>query len=60
MPPSCAAQWVAARLGEGLAGAFEACGPRWPLDGTRVVVLAGVEAGSRIVVEGAELINQVR
>jgi multidrug efflux pump subunit AcrA (membrane-fusion protein) len=31
-----------------------------PLDGARVLVLAGVEEGSRIVVEGAELINQVR
>ena len=31
-----------------------------PLDGTHVLVLDGIEAGSRIVVEGAELINQVR
>ena len=31
-----------------------------PLDGTHVLVLDGLEAGSRIVVDGAELINQVR
>jgi cobalt-zinc-cadmium efflux system membrane fusion protein len=31
-----------------------------PLDGINVVVLDGVEAGSRVVVEGAELLNQVR
>ena len=31
-----------------------------PLDGINVVVLDGVEPGSRIVVEGAELLNQVR
>jgi hypothetical protein len=31
-----------------------------PLDGAHVVVLGGVAAGTRIVVEGAELINQVR
>jgi hypothetical protein len=31
-----------------------------PLDGARVLVLAGVEEGSRIVVDGAELINQIR
>ncbi|MBC7833360.1 MAG: efflux RND transporter periplasmic adaptor subunit [Hyphomicrobium sp.] len=31
-----------------------------PLDGTSVLVVAGLEAGSRVVVEGAELINQVR
>ncbi|HEY8247234.1 MAG TPA: efflux RND transporter periplasmic adaptor subunit [Hyphomicrobium sp.] len=31
-----------------------------PLDGTHVLVLDGIEAGSRIVVDGAELINQVR
>lgn len=31
-----------------------------PLDGTSVLVLDGLEAGSRVVVEGAELINQVR
>jgi cobalt-zinc-cadmium efflux system membrane fusion protein len=31
-----------------------------PLDGINVVVLDGVEPGSRVVVEGAELLNQVR
>jgi hypothetical protein len=31
-----------------------------PLDGTRVVVTAGLEAGSRVVVQGAGLIAQVR
>ncbi|MBC7433264.1 MAG: efflux RND transporter periplasmic adaptor subunit [Rubritepida sp.] len=31
-----------------------------PLDGTRVVVLAGLEPGSRVVVQGAGLIAQVR
>jgi multidrug efflux pump subunit AcrA (membrane-fusion protein) len=31
-----------------------------PIDGTHVAVLAGIEPGQRIVVEGAELINQVR
>ena len=31
-----------------------------PLDGTSVLVLDGLESGSRVVVEGAELINQVR
>lgn len=31
-----------------------------PLDGEHVVILDGVEAGERIVVDGAELINQVR
>ena len=31
-----------------------------PLDGTSLIVLGGLEAGSRVVVEGAELINQVR
>ncbi|HWK38945.1 MAG TPA: HlyD family efflux transporter periplasmic adaptor subunit [Hyphomicrobium sp.] len=31
-----------------------------PLDGEHVVILDGVSAGERIVVEGAELINQVR
>jgi len=31
-----------------------------PLDGDNVVVLGGVEAGSRVVVDGAELLNQVR
>lgn len=31
-----------------------------PLDGTRVVVTAGLEAGQRIVVQGAALIAQVR
>jgi hypothetical protein len=31
-----------------------------PLDGTRVVVTAGLEAGQRVVVQGAALIAQVR
>lgn len=31
-----------------------------PLDGDRVVVVAGLAAGDRVVVEAAELINQVR
>ncbi|HPG89310.1 MAG TPA: HlyD family efflux transporter periplasmic adaptor subunit [Hyphomicrobium sp.] len=31
-----------------------------PLDGARVLVTAGIEDGSRIVTDGAELINQVR
>lgn len=31
-----------------------------PLDGSRVLVAAGIEPGSRVVVEGAEFINQVR
>jgi RND family efflux transporter MFP subunit len=31
-----------------------------PLDGDRIVVIAGLEAGDRVVVEAAELINQVR
>jgi multidrug efflux pump subunit AcrA (membrane-fusion protein) len=31
-----------------------------PLDGDRVVVTAGLTAGDRVVVEAAELINQVR
>jgi hypothetical protein len=40
---------------------FEALPVRtMPIDGTHVAVLAGVEPGQRIVVEGAELINQVR
>lgn len=30
------------------------------LDGARVLVLSGVSEGSRVVVEGAELINQIR
>jgi hypothetical protein len=30
------------------------------LDGSRVLVIAGIEQGSRVVVEGAELINQIR
>jgi cobalt-zinc-cadmium efflux system membrane fusion protein len=30
------------------------------LDGSRVLVIAGLEQGSRVVVEGAELINQIR
>jgi multidrug efflux pump subunit AcrA (membrane-fusion protein) len=31
-----------------------------PLNGADVLVLGGIDAGSRVVVEGAELINQVR
>jgi hypothetical protein len=31
-----------------------------PLDGANVLVLAGVKAGSRIVTQGADLLNQVR
>jgi multidrug efflux pump subunit AcrA (membrane-fusion protein) len=31
-----------------------------PLDGARVLIVAGVDAGKRIVVQGAELLNQVR
>jgi len=31
-----------------------------PLDGVNVLLTGGVPAGSRIVVDGAELINQVR
>jgi cobalt-zinc-cadmium efflux system membrane fusion protein len=31
-----------------------------PLDGERVVVTSGLAKGDRIVVEAAELINQVR
>jgi len=31
-----------------------------PLDGERVLIVAGVEAGKRIVTQGAELLNQIR
>lgn len=31
-----------------------------PLDGERVLILAGVEAGMRVVTQGAELLNQIR
>lgn len=31
-----------------------------PLDGEQVLVTAGIDAGERVVVDGAELINQVR
>jgi len=31
-----------------------------PLDAARVVIVAGVEVGERVVVRGAELINQIR
>lgn len=31
-----------------------------PLDGIRTLVTAGIEAGDRVVVSGAELINQIR
>jgi membrane fusion protein, heavy metal efflux system len=31
-----------------------------PLDGTRELVLSGLESGKRVVTEGAELLNQIR
>lgn len=31
-----------------------------PLDGTNVLIVAGIEAGRRIVTQGAELLNQIR
>jgi len=31
-----------------------------PLDGANTLVLAGIKPGSRIVVQGADLLNQVR
>lgn len=31
-----------------------------PLDGARVLVISGVDAGKRIVTQGAELLNQIR
>lgn len=31
-----------------------------PLDGARVLIVSGIDAGDRVVVQGAELINQVR
>jgi len=31
-----------------------------PLDGQRVLILSGIEAGRRIVTQGAELLNQIR
>ena len=31
-----------------------------PLDGDRVLVVAGIEAGRRVVAQGAELLNQIR
>jgi hypothetical protein len=31
-----------------------------PLDGTRVLIVSGIEAGRRIVTQGAELLNQIR
>ncbi|MBS0240597.1 MAG: efflux RND transporter periplasmic adaptor subunit [Proteobacteria bacterium] len=31
-----------------------------PLDGERVLVIAGMEAGKRVVTQGAELLNQIR
>jgi multidrug efflux pump subunit AcrA (membrane-fusion protein) len=31
-----------------------------PLDGERVLIVSGVGAGSRIVSQGAELLNQIR
>ena len=40
---------------------FEARAVRFePLDGDRVLVLAGLAPGKRIVVQGAELLNQIR
>ncbi len=31
-----------------------------PLDGARVLAISGIEPGRRIVVQGAELLNQIR
>ena len=31
-----------------------------PLDGERVLIAAGIDAGKRIVVQGAELLDHVR
>jgi ABC-type phosphonate transport system ATPase subunit len=31
-----------------------------PFDATRLVIRAGVDAGERIVIRGAETINQIR
>jgi len=31
-----------------------------PLDGDRVLIISGIEAGKRIVILGAELLNQIR
>jgi hypothetical protein len=31
-----------------------------PLDGTRVLVVAGLRPGQRIVTQGAELLSQIR
>lgn len=31
-----------------------------PLDGSQVVIVSGIEAGKRIVTQGAELLNQIR
>lgn len=31
-----------------------------PLDGDRVLIISGIEAGKRIVTQGAELLNQIR
>jgi membrane fusion protein, heavy metal efflux system len=31
-----------------------------PLDGAKVLIVAGVEPGRRIVTQGAELLNQIR
>ena len=31
-----------------------------PLDGQRVLIVSGIEAGKRIVTQGAELLNQIR
>ena len=31
-----------------------------PLDGSNVLIVAGIEAGRRIVTQGAELLNQIR
>ena len=31
-----------------------------PLDATRVIIAAGVKEGERIVIRGADLVNQIR
>ena len=31
-----------------------------PLDGERVLVVSGIKAGTRVVTQGAELLNQIR
>jgi membrane fusion protein, heavy metal efflux system len=58
-----------ARRGDGQSVVFEHVGPEIfvardvriePLDGENVLVVAGVEPGKRIVVQGAQLLDQVR